>query len=76
MYCKRSNSTHLQISAPPPLPAQNNFSQLLANVHDTPDMTVPKTFGKKNKQKNYNQPQENKEEETRKQEKNNKRKGK
>ena len=49
MYCKRSNSTRFQISAPPPV--QNNFAQLLANVHDTLDMTVPKTFGKKKQTK-------------------------
>ena len=27
----------------PPPQVQNNFAQLLANVHDTTDMTVPKT---------------------------------
>ena len=43
MYCKRSNSTRLQISAPPPTPVQNNFAQLLANVHDTPDMKKKQT---------------------------------
>ena len=55
---------------PPSPQTQNNFAQLLANVHDTPDMTVPKTYTmtRKNKQKNYNQQQEKKEEETRKQE--------
>ena len=52
---------------PPPRPVQNNFAQLLANVNDTPDMTVPKTYTmtRKNKQKNYIQQQEKKEEETR-----------
>ena len=75
MYCKRSNSTRLQISAPPPV--QNNFAQLLANVHYTPDMTVPKTFGKKKQTKKIiTNHRRKKEEETRKQEKNNKRKRK
>ena len=39
MYCKRSN--------------QYNFAQLLANIHDTSDMRVPKTLTmtRKNKQK-------------------------
>ena len=50
MHCERSNSTRLQISAPPP-PVQNNIAQLLANVYDIPDMTVPKTFGKKKQTK-------------------------
>ena len=38
---------------PPPLQGQNNFAQLLANIHDTPDMRVPKklTITGKNKQK-------------------------
>ena len=52
MYCKRLNQ-HPPSNKCYPLQGQNNFAQLLANIHDTPDMRVPKklTITGKNKQK-------------------------
>ena len=63
----------------PPLQRQNNFAQLLANMHNTPESSKNIYHDKKipiNKVKTKNKRKKRKKQENKKQEENNKKKGK